>query len=600
MKIINRLNFKFFNDSKKQDIFFLVGIFLFASLLILALLPDYNEKEISSRNFFVFTAMIVPVITAIYLITISFDRNYELKENVVFNSSIRKKMTISFIFVAILPSMIIVFASNNFFNRIFDKMVIPDDANIKLKEFSAFDDVYFKLKKRLEMESSSYLYLLKEKQIDFSNKDNLEIIRESYKLKKMNLYYFSLNLVSDREKLSSLDKKSDLFLSQSNQIFNIFNRKHNMKAKLFYFHDENYVFIPVFYKKYLTLFSYKIVDSEIKRLSLLNKLYENNENFADRLIGFKNDTGIYLLVLSIFIILISLMISLILSKNLTLPILSLSKASEQIAKGNLEIGTLHWNTNDEIANLYLSFNRMVIELKESRETMLEKQKLEAWHDMAKRVVHEIKNPLTPIRLSAERMQKRYFENHPDIDKIIKDGNDTIISEVEVLLNILKEFTDFARLPKIKQEFVDINGIIKSITNLFVGHEFIRFDLELEDNLPLMYVDKFLLKQVLTNLVQNSIDAMDDKGFIFIKTQIFEDKYNSCLKLIFFDNGNGVEQDEIKMLFEPGYTTKKNGTGLGLAIVKKIIVDHGGKIECNSSKKKGTEFIIDFPIKVKNV
>ncbi|MFC1668876.1 histidine kinase dimerization/phospho-acceptor domain-containing protein, partial [Spirochaetota bacterium] len=113
---------------------------------------------------------------------------------------------------------------------------------------------------------------------------------------------------------------------------------------------------------------------------------------------------------------------------------------------------------------------MIIELDNNRKVMYQKQKLEAWREMAKRLVHEIKNPLTPIRLSADRIRRRYSEKHPDLEKIILSGTETIIEEVEVLKNILDEFTKFARLPEMKPEMMDVNGILENCINFLSGHE----------------------------------------------------------------------------------------------------------------------------------
>ncbi len=592
---IEKLKIWFFKDSRKQDVLFLIGIFVFASILIIALLPTSSKRITESREFFVYTAMIVPIIAAIYFIIISFQRN--LLNEKKYRWSIRKKFAISFLFVAILPSMLIVFASNSFFNRVFDKIIISDVFESRIVSTNKDADFYFLFKKEIESEANSLFVFLNKENDYISNEIKREKLKKLYELNKKKLLFFETKTkkTNNSVQLIGLDLESSNFYNDYQKIVTMFGKQHNLKVKLFSVKNVQTVVIPFFFKNYLVIMKKEFSKREMETLKYKTIVFKSHNNLETLLYSLKNDTGIYLLVLSIIVIAISLIFSLILSKSITMPIWELSKASDKIANGDLDVHLQNNDSSDEMKNLYISFNKMILELKQSKKNIAQKEKLEAWRDMAKRVVHEIKNPLTPIRLSAERMKRRYFEKHKDLDNIIRDGNDTIISEVEVLLNILKEFTQFARMPEVKKEQVDFNIIVKSTVDLFAGHENVDFKFDLDKELPLMKADKFLIKQALTNLVKNSIDAIGESGDIFIETKLIKGVNYSCLNLIVYDNGEGIETQMMNNLFEPGYSTKAGGSGLGLAIVKKIILDHGGTIMCNSKKGKGTEFIIELPL-----
>ena len=180
---------------------------------------------------------------------------------------------------------------------------------------------------------------------------------------------------------------------------------------------------------------------------------------------FQTGMGIFLLLLSIVIIVVSIAVSYLLSQGITRPVYELVAAARKVAAGNFAI-KLRRDSQDELALLFNSFNRMADQLEESKFVMYQKQKLQAWRDIARKLVHEIKNPLTPIRLSAERIQKRYGERHPDLDSIVMTGTETIIDEVKTLMEIIGEFSRFARLPEMKPEKGDINTKITKIARIF--------------------------------------------------------------------------------------------------------------------------------------
>ena len=174
------------------------------------------------------------------------------------------------------------------------------------------------------------------------------------------------------------------------------------------------------------------------------------------------------------------------------------------------------------------------------------------------------------------------------------GTGTIIEEVKALTLILDEFSGFARLPEMRGEYQNINSVIENCVNFYMGHEGIVFHLSLDNSIPKLFIDKFLIRQALINILQNSIDAMHKKGNIFVKSE-YADKDGRIIRISIKDDGPGIKEEDLEKIFDPSFSTKTTGTGLGLAIVEKIILEHNGRITCNSKIGDGAEFVIDLPV-----
>ena len=220
----------------------------------------------------------------------------------------------------------------------------------------------------------------------------------------------------------------------------------------------------------------------------------------------------------------------------------------------------------------------------------------AWSEVARRLAHEVKNPLTPIQLSAERLRLRFLNKLPDEDKDILDrATQTIVSQVDNLKTLVNAFSDYAKAPELKREPGGLNEIIKSAVDLyFISHAGIDFQLNLMEPEPIMYIDKVRFSQLLTNLIKNSSESAKGNDLkIYIETQICQEKSNN-LNIKFSDNGGGFKENILAHLFEPYETTKASGSGLGLAIVKKIVEEHGGNIKAYNYEK-GAMIEINLPI-----
>jgi two-component system nitrogen regulation sensor histidine kinase NtrY len=227
--------------------------------------------------------------------------------------------------------------------------------------------------------------------------------------------------------------------------------------------------------------------------------------------------------------------------------------------------------------------------------LIKMQRLSAWREVARRIAHEIKNPLTPIQLSAQRIYKQYRNKIEGDAGIFEECTNTIIHQVTELKNLVNEFSNFARMPAVTPTPNDLNEIISSSLVLFKeAHRDIRFHFFPDPDLPIFKVDRDQMKRVFINILDNAVAAVDGDGVIEIEV-----KYDASLQMVTLevrDNGCGVPDEDKPKLFEPYFSTKKAGTGLGLAIVNAIISDHNGYIRVRDNHPKGTKFIIDLPLR----
>lgn len=220
------------------------------------------------------------------------------------------------------------------------------------------------------------------------------------------------------------------------------------------------------------------------------------------------------------------------------------------------------------------------------------ERMMAWREVAKRIAHEIKNPLTPIQLSVQRLRRRY------LDKITDDGTfdkstQIVLNEVESLKNLVSEFSDFARMPEIKLNSQNLNEVALETVNLYrAAHEGVNFELNLDESLGKMRLDKGQIKRALINLFDNAVTAMSGQGTIVVNS--FQDPSSENIVMEVTDTGCGIEEGVYDQMFEPYFSTKQGGTGLGLAIVNRIVLDHGGSIRVMAHQPRGTKFKIEFP------
>lgn len=225
--------------------------------------------------------------------------------------------------------------------------------------------------------------------------------------------------------------------------------------------------------------------------------------------------------------------------------------------------------------------------------LIRAQKLATWQEVAQRIAHEIKNPLTPIQLSAERLRKKYFERSDDFDKIFDESTRIVINEVHDLKNLVDEFSNFARMPAPRPTPQKIDPILKEVIALYqAGHRDIRITAEFDEAAPPLNLDREQIKRVFVNLFDNAVEAMDRQGSMTVSTVY--DPAQQRVRIEVADEGSGVPPEDIDKLFLPYFSRKKSGTGLGLAIVNRIVLDHNGQIRVVPRQPKGTTFVVEFP------
>jgi two-component system nitrogen regulation sensor histidine kinase NtrY len=224
--------------------------------------------------------------------------------------------------------------------------------------------------------------------------------------------------------------------------------------------------------------------------------------------------------------------------------------------------------------------------------LIKAQKVAAWREVARRIAHEIKNPLTPIQLSAQRLRRKQEKNSPDMDEVVRECTATIITEVEGMKRLVNEFSLFAKMPDAQPTPNDLHEIVTEACNLYEGHKGIEIFRELDEDIPILNVDREQIRRVLINLLENAVEAMSDHGRIWIRTH-----YNDDLQMVTLeigDEGEGIQPEDREKLFLPYFSRRKSGTGLGLAIVDRIVKDHGGYIRVKANTPRGTKFVIELP------
>jgi nitrogen fixation/metabolism regulation signal transduction histidine kinase len=251
---------------------------------------------------------------------------------------------------------------------------------------------------------------------------------------------------------------------------------------------------------------------------------------------------------------------------------------------------------DETGQLASAFNHMTQTLSMQRERLVQTERVAAWRELARRLAHELRNPLFPLQITVENMQRARQLNHDQFLEVFNESTATLKAELANLNSIVNRFSDFSKMPSPEFSRVDINEAIRSAVRLFepqfheVGKPTIATEYFLKEGLPEIDGDPELLHKAFQNLVLNALDAMPAGGTLTFRTA----ETQSGIRIEVSDTGKGLTPEECSRLFTPYYTTKQQGTGLGLAIVQSVVSDHRGTISVASEKSHGTTFRIELP------
>lgn len=281
--------------------------------------------------------------------------------------------------------------------------------------------------------------------------------------------------------------------------------------------------------------------------------------------------------------------------RVTRPVERLAAGARQIAAGDWT-ARVDVRSRDEWGQLAAAFNEMTAHLVRQRDRLVQAERVAAWREVARRLAHELKNPLFPLQITVENLRRAREHNSDQFDEVFRESAETLLAEIENLKTIIGRFSDFAKMPQPELRPTDLNEVVRGVLHLFeaqfsaVGRPQVIPELYLDDRLPMIQADPVLLRRALENLVLNALDAMPAGGILTVRTAPGE----AGVRLEISDTGTGLTREECERLFTPYYTTRQHGTGLGLAIVQAVVSDHSGKVAVESEPGRGTTFRIDLP------
>ena len=294
-------------------------------------------------------------------------------------------------------------------------------------------------------------------------------------------------------------------------------------------------------------------------------------------------------------ILLAILLSSWAAARVTRPVEQLAHAAQEVAAGN-------WNArvdvlgDDELGQLADSFNRMTTELLGQKERLVQAERVAAWRELARRLAHELKNPLFPLQLTVENLVRARQQTPEQFEEVFRESSRTLLAEIANLKGIIGRFSEFSKMPQPRLQPVQVNEVIRGVAQLFQaqleapGRAKISCELQLDPRLEPVPADAELLHRAISNLVLNAMDAMPQGGTLTLRTR----DESGGVMIEVADTGAGLTPEECQRIFTPYYTSKQHGTGLGLAIVQSVVSDHGGRIRVHSEPGRGTTFVIELP------
>lgn len=332
----------------------------------------------------------------------------------------------------------------------------------------------------------------------------------------------------------------------------------------------------------------QIKDEKFKPLGILNIPYVEDDGFYEaELKNFLLKLGqVYSLML-----LIAFGLAYFLSSYITKSLKTISDKLRDTSLDQKNEKIVLEANSKEINLLIKAYNGMVDELEESATKLAQSEREEAWREMAKQVAHEIKNPLTPMRLTVQSFQRKFDANDPDLKQKLNDYSKTLIQQIDTMSSVASAFSNFASMPAQQNETLNVVQVVELALDIF-NEEFIAF--ESESNAVVSKMDRTQLIRIITNLVKNAIQSFPEEQ-IEKSVVVTVKKDNGNVLIVVKDNGNGIEPENVDHIFEPKFTTKNSGMGLGLGIIKNIIENYKGTISFETKLGEGTTFTVSLPI-----
>lgn len=315
---------------------------------------------------------------------------------------------------------------------------------------------------------------------------------------------------------------------------------------------------------------------------------EFSKNIGSLLNTLINIYALVILVLGVFTVFVA--------NRITAPLLMVQRslAKTKIGKQNEPI---FWRRNDEIGSLIREYNLMIAELEQSAQKIMESERESAWREMAQQIAHEIKNPLTPLKLGIQQLERSWNDNDPEFDQRFRRFKESFVEQIDSLTHIAKEFSDFAKMPDTRFQKMDLKEVISHSVTVFDSYSNVEIKVSAnthEDQGVWVEGDKDQILRMFNNLIKNSIEAVPKKRKCVIEISISSMDKHAFIEIK--DNGDGISYEMRKKLFQPNFTTKSSGTGLGLAFVKRVVEGMGGQITYQTTIGMGTSFFIRLPLK----
>jgi nitrogen fixation/metabolism regulation signal transduction histidine kinase len=292
-------------------------------------------------------------------------------------------------------------------------------------------------------------------------------------------------------------------------------------------------------------------------------------------------------------LLLAVVLSSIAAVRVTKPVEELARAAREVAAGKLDTQVSAY-THDELGVLADAFNRMTHDLIENRERLVQAERVAAWRELARRLAHELKNPLFPLQLTVENLLRSREQSPKEFDETFRESASTLLLEIANLKSIIHRFSEFSKMPQPQLREVSLPELIQGAIQVYEA-QFQKMNINCRKEFSgteKIYADPELLHRAVSNLVLNAIDAMPKGGTLTLRTSAT----NTSALIEVSDEGTGLTREECDRLFTPYYTSKAHGTGLGLAIVQSIVSDHGGRISVKSQPGEGSTFIIELPVR----